>query len=195
MKNVFLKIIVGALCLCGLLGIIYILIGKFDVIAFRLFSTLASIILYSIAGLVCAKLYDTNRYKFVALFGMFMIAIGIIFTNFNIWEILPSNDILNKVYSTIYMLNATIFWISLTLSANPNKEVINFIQIGLSLTMTALFLMLLLDVWFDTYDFPEIYTRLQWMLVLLSVLGTVLIPILNNIYAKKQAIYEQTEIN
>ncbi len=192
MKKIFLKIIIISLCLSTLIGILFIIFGGYSSMFAKLLGTTGIILAFSFVGLRCSRLYDNHRYIVLSVIGMGLAALAAIYFSLYIWEVIKYVNVVDKLSPTLITLNIYIMWLCHLLYKDADNKTISNIIIATCTCLTILAALCLILFWFIDFsmDISEFHNRVIGVFALLSVLGTILIPILNKINMNKIHVEE-----
>ena len=192
MKKGVLKVMLGSVVLEAIIVCVFILIGKFNDIAWKSLASVANIFLYSIPCLFYARVYDNEKYRNLAVVGTIVVGILALNSILSLWGLLGSYAILQKIIYTLSIVMWALAFISWALSYESVNNLLNlFKKIFISL-LSILSLILIIIVWIE--KFPEgFFSRLFYVLIVLTFGAFVCILILTRMF-KKELINQSNEI-
>lgn len=182
-KKVFLITMIISLSISALIGIFLFLFGKFGEIEAKLLITTLTIGFYSLTGLCCSVLYERRKSIPLALSGIMISIIGFLFTILVIWGVINLKNSWKPM--TIFIILTISFAHSSLLSLiKSEKRLVNTILLTTIIFIFIVALMLI-NLVLDEIRMRngELYYRLLGVFAILDVLGTIIIPILNKVYA------------
>ena len=181
MKKSVLKVMLGTIILESILVCVLILIGNAWSIGLKAISSIGIIFGYSIPCLLYSKVYESNQYRFIAIYGSFLAGLAAIWSILGIWEIELSNEYFDKVFVIINILVGALALIAWIISYFTQNKVLNIFK---RITIVCiLFLSIFLSYlsWIDTY--PEgLLIRIYYVLIVLTVGSFISTLILTRIY-------------
>ena len=192
MKKSILKIMLGSVILEAILVCIFILIGSFDDVTWRSLASVGIIFGYSIPCLFYSKIYDNEKYKYIAIGGASIVCISALISILGLWDLIGNSEILGKIVGTfnvaIWML-AFISWILSYISVNNLLNLFKKISISL-ISLLSFFIIII--IWSES--FPEGFlARLYYVLIVLTVGSFICTLILTRIYKKEIVKVSQNE--
>lgn len=183
MKKAILKIMLGTVILEALLVCVFILIGDFDDVAWQSIESVGIIFGYSIPCLFYSKIYDDEKYKYIAITGSGVVCITTVMSILSLWDLMGESDILVNILGTLNVVVWSLTFISWILSfISVNNLLSTFKKISITL--------ILLESIFTTFNiwagFPEdFFARLYYVLMVLTVCAFICTLILTRIYRKE----------
>lgn len=178
-KKYFLRTLVIALSISGLIGIFIFLVGDFGETEAQLLLTTLSIGGFSLTGLCSTTIQNRNNLKSFSIIGMTVSLIGFLFTIGAIWEFVDFEDIW-RVVMIFIILSVAIAHASLLLQIRPKTDNIKYLLIA-TLVFISFVTIMLIKSTLTEFDESEFYFRLLGVFSILDVLGTIVTPILNRI--------------
>ena len=146
MKKGVLKVMLGSVVLEAIIVCVFILIGKFNDIAWKSLASVANIFLYSIPCLFYARVYDNEKYRNLAVVGTIVVGILALNSILSLWGLLGSYAILQKIIYTLSIVMWALAFISWALSYESVNNLLNlFKKIFISL-LSILSLILIIIV-------------------------------------------------
>ena len=191
MKKNVLKIMLGSVILEVILVCLFILIGIFDDMAWRSLGSVAIIFGYSIPCLFYSKIYDNERYKFIATSGAIVVCISALISILWLWNFIDNSEILIEIVATFNVIIYTLAFVSWLLSyVSVNNLLKSFKEISISL-ITVLSFFNIIIIW---SSFPEDFLlRLYYVLSVLTIGSSICTLILIQIYKKEIVKVSQGE--
>ncbi len=177
LKRVFLVTLIVSLSISALVAIFVFLFGDFGEVEGKTLLTTLTIGIYSLIGLCCSILYERRTYILLALAGIAISAIGLLFTLVAIWEVVDIEDIWKPVL-IIGILAISAGHASLLLLIRAEKNIVRtmlFATVGFVALVAAMIIYIVLSE-FDS-SVSEFYYRLLGVFAVLDVLGTIVTPI------------------
>ena len=172
--------LVVSLCLCGLAGVVILIKGSFGIIEQKVLATTAAFALYSVLGLCCSILTKKQRCRFVPYAGISVCVIGMIYSLLFIWGELDSiHADYGKIMVTLIVVAIVFAHNSLILTVPAVRRPL---QAGLAATIGAMIVIALMTIYLifsSEIPFEDgLYFRIMGIFGILTVLGTISIPIL-----------------
>ena len=194
MKKGILKIMLGSVILEAILVCIFILVGSFDNVTWKSLGSVGIIFGYSIPCLFYSKIYDDEKYKYIAISGASVACVSALISILDLWNLISEGEFLGKVVETfnviIWML-AFISWILSYISVNSLLNLFKKISISL-ISLLSFFITII--IW--TESFPKGFlARLYYVLIVLTVGSFICTLILTKIYKKEIEEISQNEGN
>ena len=194
MKKGILKIMLGSVILEAILVCIFILVGSFDDVTWKSLGSVGIIFGYSIPCLFYSKIYDDEKYKYIAISGASVVCVSALISILGLWDLISEGEFLGKIVETfnviIWML-AFISWILSYISVNSLLNLFKKVSISL-ISLLSFFITII--IWTDS--FPEGFlARLYYVLIVLTVGSFICTLILTRIYKKEIVKVSQSEGN
>ena len=194
MKKGILKIMLGSVILEAILVCIFILIGSFDDVTWKSLESVGIIFGYSIPCLFYSKIYDDEKYKYIAISGASVVCVSALISILGLWDLISEGEFLGKTFGTfnviIWML-AFVSWILSYISVNNLLNLFKKISIPL-IAILSFFITII--IW--TESFPEGFLgRLYYVLMVLTVGSFICTLILTRIYKKEIVKVSQNKEN
>lgn len=184
MKKNILKIMLGSIILEAILVCIFILIGDFDSFAWNALGSVALIFCYSIPCLFYSKIYDNEKYRYIANIGASLACILALVQILLLWKIITAGIFLTQISSSIailvYLL-AAISWILSITTLNKLLENFKNISITLSILLSSF---RILSIWNENF-LEGFLLRLFYVLIVLTIGSFICTLILKRIYNKE----------
>lgn len=182
-KRIFGIGFIAFLTIFALAGIFILLLGNFGDIELKILATSLAISGYSVAGFTGAILHDRQRCLFIALSCMGISITGLLITIIGIWQIIDIDD-LWRIMVTFAILAFALAHTSLLLLIEVLHGLMGKISFATLLCIAVTTAMLVYLVLFlnDQHDnISHYYYRFLGMFVVLSILGTIVIPIIRKV--------------
>lgn len=185
MKKNILKVILGSIILEAVLVCVFILIGNFDTLAWRALGSVGIIIGYSIPCLFYSKIYDDEKYKYIAICGTTITCITVLISILRLWDLIgDGGDFLENLLGSFNVIIWLLVLISSLLSFKSGKKLLNIFKYISIYLMVLLALFINVIIWTET--FPEGFlSRLYYILIVLTVGSFICTLILTVIYKKE----------
>lgn len=180
-KSLLFKCILGAIGICALLEILFILTGEMWELHAKVLSSVGFIIFYGLIANVAVTYYENTEYKNLGLAIIATIAINFIMSTLLVWDILSfESEFILKLMIVLWIIFAAcvhIAFLSLVdLRTETSKGIFYLTNLIISITYFMLALMVVFEI--DT----DFFFRLFWVFVILTLFGTVATPLINKIY-------------
>lgn len=178
---------IGALSLSALGAISIFLFGTFGELESKLLLTTFTIGWYSMCSAATFGFRNEKNSKVITGFGVSVAVIGIILTLYQIWRFLGFDDFGDKVRMPLAFLIASFSLAHASVLLKMISDSVWATRIALATVCIIVIIagMLTHLIFSENFDFPEFYFRLLASLVVLDLLGTVLVPIVKKLTAKK----------
>ena len=182
MKKVILRIILGTIILEAILICFFILLGNFNEVSWKSLTSVAIVLECSIPCLFYAKIYDSPKYKNIAILGVAISGINAVISILTLWTGFE-NDIIGKVAGTLHNFMWLLVFISQLLSYKSIEKIVNYFKKISICTLILLNIFILTIIW--TEKFPENFVaRLFYMIIVLTVASYIATLIVARIYKK-----------
>jgi uncharacterized membrane protein len=184
LKEFMLLSLVVSLSLCGLAGIIILILGSFGTIEQKVLGTTATFAAFSILGLCCSFLAGKRKYLFVSYTGIATCAAGLLYAALFIWvELDRFSDYFGKTMATFAVLAVLLAHTSLILLVPAVKVFLKAALISTICSTAAVLVLALFIIWFGgkiniSYN---LLFRIMGIFGILAVLGTISVPVLSKI--------------
>lgn len=179
--RVFAVMAVSALCLAALVSIAIFLFGSFGETETRLLATALAVAGYSLTGLAAATRIG-RRPGWLGPLGIGVSGFGFFLTTSLIW-VAPEGDLLSRLAGSVTVLAIAIAHASLLLPRHPDRRVTASV-LAATLAMLALLAAMLITLMLFALEPGDWYFRWLGVVAVLTVLGTLLVPILRKSVAK-----------
>ena len=193
MKKTILKIMLGSVILEAALICIFILTGTIaEETTWRAISSVLFIFGYAIPCLFYSRIYDNEKYKYIAIVGAAVASVLALISILKVWELIPAGEILGKFEGTLSTVVYMLVFISWVLSYASTNNLLNlFKEISISLIIILSFWIVII-IW---TIFPTGFLgRLFWVLIVLTVGSYICTLILTRIYRKELIKESQKEM-
>jgi len=184
-RNYALLSLIVSFCLCGLAGIIILIIGTFGETEQKVLNTTMIFAGYSILGLCCSILAGKRKFPYVAYTGVGICIAGLIYSIIFIWTDLDSssNVIYAKLSATFAILAFSFAHSSLILLVPAIRQYLKAVLASTISAMSIVWIMSLYFFWNDgKIPFENgLYFRIMGVFGILAALGTISAPILAKI--------------
>ena len=185
MKKIILKCLIGTLAISALLGIIIIVFELWDDTAFKVLMTTISLFCTSIPGLCISTIYE-SKYKVFSIIGLSVCGLSCLYFLGSTW-INSFQYILDDWWWQIFLSLCvfTVFFAqtSLMLFIKNDHKVVKAAKISTIAVSGVFYLLILADIYTNFDDF--INYKFIVVSLILATLCTIVTPILNKIYKKK----------
>ncbi len=183
MKKTILKVMLGTIILEVVLVCLFILIGNFDSVTLSALGSVSIIFGYSIPCLFYSKIYDDEKYKYIAISGASLACLSALISILNLWNLINWGELLSQITATVnvivWML-ALVSWILSYVSVNNLFNLFKKVSISL---ITILSLFIIVITW-SSYP-AGFLSRLYYVLVVLTAGSFICTLILTKIYQKE----------
>lgn len=192
MKKNVLKIMLGSIIIEALLICLFILTGELDEIAVRALASIGIIIGYSIPCLFYSKIYDNEKYKYIAISGSVIVCISALMDILNLWNLFTRGEFLSNMMKTFDVVIYMLVFISWILSFVSVNNLLNlFKKISILLILLLSFSQTII-IWMG--KFPEGFlARLYFVLIILTISSFICTLILTRVYKKEMDKMGQSE--
>lgn len=179
--RVFAVLAVSALCLAALVSIVIFLFGSFGETETRLLSTALAVAGYSLTGLAATTRIG-RRPVWLGPLGIGASGVGFLLAISLIWTT-PEGDLLVRLTGSATVLAVAIAHASLLLPRHPDQRVTAAVLTATLVMLAVLAAMLIVQMLF-AFEPSDWYLRWMGVVAVLTVLGTLLVPILRKATAK-----------
>ncbi len=179
--RVFAVMAVGALCLAALVSIVIFLFGSFGETETRLLATALAVAGYSLTGLAATTRIG-RRPAWLGPLGIGVSGLGFLLAIALIWTS-PEGSLLGRLTGSVTVLAIAIAHASLLLPRHPDQRVTAAV-LAATLAMLALLAVMLITLMLFALEPGDWYFRWLGVVAVLTVLGTLLVPILRKATAK-----------
>ena len=194
MKKIISKIMLGTIILEAILVCIFILIGNLGSIdALRALESVGIIFIYSIPCLCYSKIYDNEKYRYMATGGSFFAFVAAILRILNTWELIGTGESVGKINLTL----SIIIWMLAFISC-----IISHISINNTLGIfkkSSVTLITLLSIWATIITWTSMPTgfllRMFLVLIVLTIASFICTVILIKVYKREIERAEQEAYN
>ena len=194
MKKGILKIMLGSVILEAILVCIFILVGSFGDVTWKSLGSVGIIFAYSIPCLFYSKIYDDEKYKYIAISGACVVCVSALISILSLWNLISEGVFLAKIVGTFnvtILMLAFVSWILSYISVNSLLNLFKKVSISL-ISLLSFFITII--IW--TESFPEGFlARLYYVLIVLTVGSFICTLILTRIYKKEIVKVSQNEGN
>lgn len=190
MKKNVLKIMLGSIILEAILVCIFILIGSFEAFAWKSLLSVGIIFFYSIPCLFYSRIYDNEKYKYIAIIGSSLVCISTLIGVLDIWE-LSIFGIFGNTAETIYVIMWMLAFVSWILSYTSVNNLLSMFKKISILLITILSFFITIDIWVDIPG--GFLQKLYYVLIVLTISSFICILILTKIYKKEIFKVSQNE--
>lgn len=183
--KIFLNIFLFTLTVSALLAIYTVLFGNFGSVEMKILATTFLFGFYSLLALGSATAFHKKNLRIVSILGFIACAISVFIGELFILEIIdipflqPGNESLFKLFFIFSIFAIAFSYISLLFLIKKDTRLIHFAR-----NMTILFICLisfLFILLIFTEDISEIQLKIIIVSSVLSILGTISLPILSKI--------------
>lgn len=187
LKRYFLIVMVASLAVSALMGILAILVGNFGETEFKILLTTLVFGLFSIAGLANLRNLESTRagYRSFAWLGIAFSVAALALSVFVIWG--SQTELVVKWMLTFGVLSLASAHASLLLpSINDVAAIVSGVALATLISITFVVILVLYFIFAaDKMLETELYFRLLGVVAILDVFGTITVPILSKVMAKK----------
>lgn len=180
-KKILLIVISLVLIINAFLGIIVVLFGELDGIGGDVLLTTLSVGYYTIVGLCAGALIDRKVYKYFAYTVFCIAGVGLLFALIAIWSNVSIEfNWFSKTLISFINISLALGYISLLLIIRCKKDIVKILQYITIFFVTICALIIETAIWDligDDYD--DFVAKTFLILLILTILLTLLIPILN----------------
>jgi hypothetical protein len=180
-KKIFLITLIVAFSISAIIGIVILILGKFNDTTGRILLTTASIGTFSLLGLCNSVLLERNRLKAIPITGLIISTMGFIMSLLLIWlhQQIGSNTL--KVFVSLIIISVTFAHYSLMLLIKSEKIIVN-----ISLCLTLLFISFvalegIILIFIEPRNILQGWIRLIGVFAIIDILGTICTPIIYKI--------------
>jgi hypothetical protein len=185
LRRFFLLAFVLALAAAAFLAIGVVLAGRWGELEVKILITTVSIGVYSLIALCCATVYDDARWKSLAIAGIAVCGLGLVFALLTNWQVVePGLKSLIRVRIAFLSLAMALAATALMLRTTPTQDVVRFSR-GATLFLIWLTTLLFNYIIFglaDTSGDKSGIVKLVATSTVLALLGLVTAPILRRVY-------------
>ena len=182
LRKILLITVIVALCVSAFLGIGVFVSGKFGNIEIKTLLTTSAVGGFSLTGLCCSVLLEKGKYKSLAISGVIISILALLFSFDSIWDLFNLfGDQASDVFLTLCILAFSMAHVSLILLIDSYKTPVTMTVILTVVFIAIVAFMLILDLVGDN-QMGDSYFRLLGVFAILDVLGTIVTPILNKVY-------------
>jgi hypothetical protein len=179
--RVFAVMAVSALCLAALVSIVIFLFGSFGETERRLLATALAVAGYSLTGLAATTRIG-RRPVWLGPLGIGVSGLGFVLAISLIWTS-PEGDLLVRLTGSVTVLAIAIAHASLLLPHRPDQRLTAAVLAATLVMLGVLAAMLIVQMLF-ALEPSDWYLRWMGVVAVLTVLGTLLVPILRKVTAK-----------
>ena len=182
-KNV-LRIMLGSIIIEVLLICLFIILGNFnDVSAFAL-SSAGIVFGYALPCLLYAKIYDNEKYKYIAISGAVIVFVAALISILALWGVINVNVTYAKTLGILNVIIWALAFISVVLSYDIDTKSFRIFRLVFIISLSLLSLCIINTIL--NGDFPEgILLRLCFVLLVLTVGSAACVSILLKMYQKE----------
>ena len=180
MKKIILKILIATFVISALLGIGIITFEIWNETTLKILLTTITLFAFSIPTLCCILCYEKKKNKIMPSIGMALSGITYLYILLLIWEVLGVEifDGINYEFITLgTILSASFGHMCLVEGIQEKTNLVKYMKIGTIIGSLFIDLMIVIQVLFDI----ETYTKLNMIVLILVVLGTIIIPLINKL--------------
>lgn len=180
-KNSLLKIMIYAIGICAFIEIFLIMISGFGEVQFKVVLTIFLILISGVLALKFITLDENTNHEFLALSGFFVIAITFIYSSLYAWDLLPAfmDGISAKILYALWIIAVGLTHAAKLYNINYTNDTAKNLLSLTSLVMIITYAMLVIIIFIDIQS--EIFFRMLWIMIILSLLGTFATPMSNKI--------------
>lgn len=191
-QSLLFKSILGAVAICALLEIIFILSGALWEVHTKVLSSAAWIMFYGVIAYIAVGYHEKTKYKNLGMAFILLTAINFITSTLITWNVINfENEMIIKLVLTFWIIFSGIIHsilLSLIKFKNDNvKSIFNITNIIISITYFIGILKFVFDI------NSEFYTRLFWVFVILTLFASVGTALVNKISKADNNYIENTE--
>lgn len=187
MKKIVLKTLIFTFVISAILGISIIFLDLWNEVTSKILLSTCIIFGFSIPGLSCSTSYEKAKDKTFSAIGIITCFISCIYLLLLVWGFLDFDffDDLNWKFILSGILTSSSFGhICLLLLINSDEKIVNYFKNGTIIFSVIIDIMLLLQIFVEV----EISWKLQSIIAILIVLGTIVTPLLNKLKNKPVTI-------
>lgn len=173
MKKTLFKIILSILTISALICIITLIIGAENTLSSNIMGTTLILFGFSILGLFCNMAYD--KYKVLSQIGIIICLISCIYCLLNEWNVIPYFDI--DVDLSVLIISIAFAHTCLLLGMESCDVKIKYIKLATILISLISYTFMLIETFYNLHLNYRVYI----ILFMLSILGTITIPVINKI--------------
>ena len=185
LKKVLMFGFIAAFGVAALLASGVLLFGKWGEAETKVLLTAVSIGVYSLIALCCASVYEDKRWKLLAMAGIAVCGVGLVFALLTNWQIVePGIKLLLKGRIAFLSVSVAFGATALMLRQTSDESIVELTRAVTIILIwaTTFFFNLILLFLVDAPGSKEGVVRLTGALLILALLGIVSTPILRRIY-------------
>ena len=185
-RKTFLFTMIGALIISAIAGIFILLSGNFGSLETRILLTTLSVAGYSIAGMICAALHETNK-GILAKSGIVITIIAFLFYMWVIWyDHSHRYHFTLEFLITLFFLTASFAHACLMCMIKNTNKIVRIAVMATLIFIVILTSMILMMVWDNLWILrsltrEDFFLRLMGVVAICTALGTICSPILSKI--------------
>ena len=173
MKKTLFKILLSILTISAVVCIITLIIGAENTLSSNIMGTTLILFGFSILGLFCNLTYD--KYKMLSQVGILVCLISCIYCLLNEWNVIPYFNI--DVDLSLLIMSVAFAHTCLLLGMESSDVKVKYIKLATILLSLINYVFMLIETFFNLYLNYRVYI----ILFMLSILGTIAIPVINKI--------------
>ena len=172
MKKTLFKVFLTILLISAIAGIGALIVGLDNDISYSIMITTLILLGFSLLGLCCNSIYD--KYPILSIIGMLICLISCVIFTFNNWNIISTCYQLDL---SLVLLPIALAHISIILKMDDADKSIFYVKISTIILSAINYIIILIGIIFDI----ELNYRVYLILLILSILGTIAVPVMNKI--------------